>query len=94
MKTTNVSLKFPTQFSKYINNVKQLNFEGNSFSDLVNELDATYGNVSERLFESDGEVRPYINIFIGKKNIESLNGLDSTINDGDQISLLLSRAGG
>ena len=67
MKTTNVTLKFPTQFSKYINNIDHLNFEGDTFTDLVNELDATYGNIRERLFETDGKVRPYINIFIGKK---------------------------
>lgn len=94
MKKTNVTLKFPTQFAKYINNIEQLNFEGDTFTDLVNELDSTYGNVRERLFEENGRVRPYINIFIDKKNIKSLQGMNSVVNEGDQISLLLSRAGG
>lgn len=94
MKKTKVSLKFPGQFAAYINNINSLEFEGDRMADLVAELDAIYGNIQERLFDTEGRVKPYINIFIGKKNIESLQGLESVVPDGERISLLLSRAGG
>ena len=94
MKKTNVSLKFPSQFSTYINNIETLEFKGDRMSDFVEELESIYGNIKERLFDTEGKVKPYINIFVGKKNIESLQGLNSIIPDGERISLLLSRAGG
>ena len=94
MKKTKVSLKFPSQFSTYINNIETLEFEGDRMSDFVEELESIYGNIKERLFDTEGKVKPYINIFVGKKNIESLQGLNSIIPDGERISLLLSRAGG
>lgn len=94
MKTTHVSLKFPVQFARYINHIESLEFKGESIHSFVEELDATYGNIRERLFEEDGNVKPYINLFVGKKNIQSIGGLECKVSDGDQISLLLSRAGG
>ncbi|XLS29698.1 hypothetical protein ACJD0Z_02495 [Flavobacteriaceae bacterium M23B6Z8] len=94
MKTTQVSLKFPVQFARYINHIESLEFEGESVQSFIEELENTYGNIRERLFEEDGSVKPYINLFVGKKNIQSMGGLECKVNDGDQISLLLSRAGG
>jgi len=94
MTKTNVTLKFPAQLSKYIDNVEAVEFEGNRFSDFINHMDTSFGSIRERLFESNERVRPYINIFIGKKNIESLDGMNSVVPQGERISVLLSRAGG
>jgi sulfur-carrier protein len=94
MEKTHVKINFPTQFGQYISNIDTLEFEGNKVNDFINTLDNIYGEIRERMFEGDGQVRPYINIFVGSKNIESLDGLDTKINPGDSISLLLSRAGG
>lgn len=94
MKKTTVQIKFPTQFSKFIFNIESIEFEGETIEDFINVLEHTFGNIRERLFDPSGKVRPYINLYIGKKNIYSLNGLDSIIPDGSSVSLLLSRAGG
>jgi len=95
MVKTSVKVKFPTQFSKYIKDQKVIDFEGEKFIDFIDYLEKTFGNdIKGRLFEEEGEIRPYINFFIGEKNIKSLNGMDTKINNGDKISLLLSRAGG
>lgn len=92
---TTVILKFPTQFSKHINNIKQIEFEGNKFIDLLNFLDTRFGSIKERLMDEDGEVvKPYLNVFINKKNLHSMEGLNTEIPEGATISLLLSRAGG
>jgi sulfur-carrier protein len=94
MEKTQVKIKFPTQFGQYISNIETLEFEGNKVNDFITTLDNIYGEIRERMFEDDGQVRPYINIFVGSKNIESLDGLNTKVNQGDSISLLLSRAGG
>lgn len=94
MEKTHVTIKFPTQFGQYISYIDALEFEGNKINDFINTLDETYGDIRERIFESDGRVRPYINLFVGSKNIESLEGVSTKINNGDTVALLLSRAGG
>lgn len=94
MKKTVAQVKFPSQFARFINNETQVEFEGESLSDFINKLDGAYGNIKERLFDADGQLHPYLNFFIGKKNIKSLRGMDSVIEEGACVSLLLSRAGG
>jgi len=94
MKKTAVQIKFPSQFSKFIFDIDSLEFEGETIEDFIDALEHTFGNIRERLFDSTGKVRPYINLYIGNKNIYALNGLDSVIPNGSAVSLLLSRAGG
>lgn len=90
----NIRLKFPSQLSGYINDVKSIQFEGETIRDLLDYLDKTYGNVKERLVEESEDIRPYLQLFIGKKNITALNALDSEISNEDTFTVLLSRAGG
>jgi molybdopterin converting factor small subunit len=94
MKKTRVEVNFPPQFSKFIYDIKTFEFEGDNVSDFINKLEFTFGNIRERLLDNEGNVRPYINVFIGQKSIKSLQGLNSVIREGEKISLLLSRAGG
>ena len=94
MKKTSVILKFPKQFAVYVNNITAIDFNGEKMSDFIEYLDSSYGNVRERLLEPDGRVRPYINIYVGKKNISSLQGLETVVPQGERISILISRAGG
>lgn len=96
MKTTNAKLRFPSQLSKFINEVNEVEFSGERVIDLFNFLESKYSNVKERVFEDGGEdqLRPYFNVFIGKKDIRSINGVLSVIPEGETVSILLARAGG
>lgn len=96
MKTTNAKLRFPGHLSKFIDEVKEVNFSGESVIDLFDFLENKYSNVKERVFEDGAkdQLRPYFNVFIGKKDIRSINGVFSVIPDGETVSILLARAGG
>ncbi len=94
MKKTSVTLKFPSQFSQFIDFQKSIEFQGENISELIDHLDMNYGDIRERLLEEDGQVKPYINLFLESRNITSLEGLNTIVPNGGIISLLLSRAGG
>lgn len=94
MKTTFVQINFPSQFARFINNTTDLEFEGESIADFINNIEVRFGNIRERLLDGDGQLKPYLNLFVGKKNIRSLQGIQTLIPEGERISLLLSRAGG
>ena len=91
MKTVN--LKLPAPLKKYIS-ATQVEFDGHSIHELFQLLDERYGSVKERLLDDDGAIRPYINIFVGKENIRDGQGLNTKVNNNDQVSILLSFAGG
>jgi len=93
MKKTSVRVNFPSQFVQFVGYKGDIEFSGEKVSDFLSHLDHTYGNISERILDGD-QIRPYLNLYIGKTNINNLQGLDTVIPKGESVSLLLSRAGG
>ncbi|MDQ1152385.1 molybdopterin synthase sulfur carrier subunit [Sphingobacterium zeae] len=94
METTTVTLNFPAQLAHYVGNEKLIQFQGNRLSDLVDYLDSKYPTFSSRILDENGNVRPYLNFFIGEENIRVLDGLYTKLENNDTVRLLLSRAGG
>ena len=41
-----------------------------------------------------GEIRPYVNVFVGSDDVRSISGLDTPLSDGDVVSIIPAVAGG
>ena len=48
----------------------------------------------QRIVVSEGELRPYVNVFVGSENVRSFSGLDTPVSDGDVVSIIPAVAGG
>lgn len=60
--------------------------------DLLAELEADYPDLD--LLDADGGVQPYVSILIDGTDIVHLDGVDTTVTEGDRISLFPPVAGG
>jgi len=67
--------------------------EGQTVSEILEKLIALYPQLSAYLYEEE-EISPYISIFLGKKDIRSLEGAKTLINDNDSIFIIPAMAGG
>ena len=54
----------------------------------------THPGVRDRVVTERGEVRPHVNVFVGTESIRYLGGLDATLRDGDEISIIPAVSGG
>ncbi|GAA5226028.1 molybdopterin synthase sulfur carrier subunit [Paeniglutamicibacter antarcticus] len=61
---------------------------------LLDELDVQYPLFGRRVRDERGDVRRYVNIFIGQDNIIDLEGLESTVHQGHCVLIMQSVAGG
>ena len=50
--------------------------------------------IKKNLFNDDGSLRQYINIFINDVDIRDLDGIDSVLTETDEVSLIPAIAGG
>ena len=50
--------------------------------------------IRRRLTDEQGAVRRHVNIYLGNDNIRDLDGLGTTLRDGDELLVLPSVAGG
>jgi len=87
-------LRIPTPLRSYTNGQSEVNINGSNISDALTDLTSQYPTIKPHLFNEGGELRPFVNLFIGENNIKDLQGVDTPIKDGDRLVLIPSIAGG
>ena len=65
-----------------------------TLQELVDELEASYPGMRERLCEDDGELRRFVNVFVNGEDVRFLEGLGSALAEGDEVSIVPAVAGG
>lgn len=68
--------------------------EGSTIKDLLDELCRTNQKLRSAAFDESGQLKDYVIIMKNKKNIDSLEGLDTTLSEGDEVAIFPPVAGG
>jgi molybdopterin converting factor small subunit len=87
-------LRIPTPLRAYTNGKSEVKVSGSKISEALTDLTNQYPALKPHLFNDGGELRPFVNLFVGEHNIKDLQGVDTPIKDGDKIMLIPSIAGG
>ena len=87
-------LRIPTPLRAYTNGQAEINVSGANISEALTDLTNQYPTIKPHLFNDGGELRPFVNLFVGEHNIKDLQGVDTPIKDGEKIMLIPSIAGG
>lgn len=88
-----VTIKIPTQLRSLTGNEGEAEVEGNSVGAALEELYQRYDGLRDRITE-DGELRRFVNVYVAGEDIRFGQGLDTPVNDGDEITILPAVAGG
>ena len=74
---------------------KKINLDADTLKDAFVKISETMGDDFKRkVLNEDGTPRSLINIYINGKNAKFSSGLDTTLSDGDDVSILPAVAGG
>jgi len=87
-------LRIPTPLRAYTNGKSDVTVNGSNISEALVDLTNQYPTIKPHLFNDDGGLRPFVNLFVGENNIKDLQGVDTLIKDGEKILLIPSIAGG
>jgi len=87
-------LRIPTPLRAYTSGQSEVNVNGASIAEALTDLTAQYPAIKPHLFNEGGDLRPFVNLFVGEKNIRDLQGVATPINEGDRVMLIPSIAGG
>jgi sulfur-carrier protein len=63
---------------------------------VISDLEANYSGISDRLMDSNnpGKLNRFVNIYVNDEDVRFSGGLDTTIADGDSVTILPAVAGG
>ena len=83
----------PTPLRKFTSNEAKLNFNGSSVLELLNNLVAKYPDLEPYILDGT-KVKPFIKLFKGDQDIESLEKEETAISENDILSIIPAIAGG
>ncbi len=87
-------LRIPTPLRAYTNGQSDVTVSGSNISEALADLTTQYPTIKPHLFNDGGELRPFVNLFVGEHNIKDLQGVNTPIKDGEKLMLIPSIAGG
>ena len=88
------TLRIPTPLRTYTSGQSEVAVSGATIIEALNDLTAQFPAIKPHLFSEGGELRPFVNLFVGENNIKDLQGVDTPIKEGDKLMLIPSIAGG
>jgi len=88
-----ISVKIPTQLRTATDGESTAEVEGATVGEVLDALYERYGELRSRIAE-DGGLRRFVNVYVGGEDIRFLEGLDTPVEDGDEITILPAVAGG
>jgi molybdopterin converting factor small subunit len=88
------SLRIPTPLRPYTNGQSDISVQGLTVADAMQDLVAQYPALKPHLFNGEGALRPFVNLFLGEENIKELQGLETPLKENDRLMLIPSIAGG
>jgi adenylyltransferase/sulfurtransferase len=89
-----VTVYIPTPFRSVTANQAYLELGSATVAELLAELTQRYPELDQRLHDDSGQLHRYINIYVNKEEIEDLQGQDTPLQPGDEVSLIPALAGG
>jgi len=88
------TVRVPTPLQKFTNNEAEVKAEGGSVKDVLADLESQFPGIKERLYDEQGKLRRFINFYVNNEDIRFLQGEDTPVKDGDEISVVPAIAGG
>jgi molybdopterin synthase sulfur carrier subunit len=89
-----VRIKLPTQLRDAAGNQAETQVEGTTVGEALDALYAEHGELRTRLADGGGRLRRFVNVYLGGEDIRFLQGLDTPVSDGDELTILPAVAGG
>lgn len=84
----------PTPLRRLTANQSRVQLEGDSVGAILQALDSAYPGIGDRLFDGEGQVKRFINVFVNDDEMRTLQGLDTPVGARDRISIVPAMAGG
>ena len=88
------TLKLPTPLRPYAGNQASFDLPGKTVAEILDLMVEQHPTLEKHLFNESGEIRPFVNLFLGDENVNELDGLDTPLSEGDTVLIIPSIAGG
>ncbi len=89
-----VTVRIPTTLRPLSGGNSTVKVDGATLADVLGELEAAHPGFRDRLFDDEGKLRRFVNLFVADDDVRYLDGLDTKVPDGETVSIIPAVAGG
>jgi len=88
-----VTVSVPTILRPQTKGEKSVTAAGTTLAEVITDLDARYAGLGDKLVR-DGALHRFVNIYVNDEDVRFTGGLETSLADGDQVTILPAVAGG
>lgn len=89
-----IKVLLPAAFARHTDGRKQFDSSASNLPGLLADIDQSYPALSTQIKDENGKLRRFINIYVNDEDIRFLGGETYAFQDGDEVMLIPSIAGG
>ncbi len=91
---SSITVRIPVPLRPFVDDAAVLDADAETVRAALEQIAASYPGFLQRVVMDAGELRPYVNVFVGSSEVRSISGLDTPVNEGDVVSIIPAVAGG
>jgi len=89
-----VKVIIPTPLRQYAEKKESMEVQAKTVAEALKAITSQYGDLRKHLFNEDGKLRTFVNVYVGDEDIRFLQKEQTPLKDNDVISIVPSIAGG
>lgn len=89
-----VSVRIPTILRTYTNGSAEVTADPGTLREVIAGLDVTYPGIRGRIVDETGNLRRFVNVYVGDEDVRFAEGLDTPVPAGSRVSVIPAVAGG
>jgi len=89
-----VTVKLPTQLREAAGGVSAVNVDGDTVGAVLDALFELHGELRDRLTDESGDLRRFVNVYVGGEDIRFAEALETKVQAGQEVQILPAVAGG
>ena len=87
-------VRIPTQLRTLSAGAAEVDVDGSTVSEVLEGLERAHPGFRGRLFDDEGQLRRFVNVFVADEDVRFLKGLDTPVSEGATVSIIPAVAGG
>lgn len=89
-----VRVKIPAQLRAAAGGEAETVLDGTTVQEVLDGLFERHDELRSRLYDDDGGLRRFVNVYVAGEDIRFLDGLKTPVKDGAELTILPAVAGG
>jgi len=89
-----IKVRIPTPLRPLTKGQGEVEATAATITEMIETLNSAHPGLKDRLCDDKGELRRFVNIYVNEEDIRFLKGKETSLKDGDEVSIVPAIAGG